>query len=201
MADSTVLAARALRRLLDAFVAHESGDGADLQALAADATRWTTLLERQPRRQRDMEAFRHDVLGDVVVEGSAVTSHYERCPVCGPANPVASGMTVRRDGEDVVCEVVLGAAYEGAPGRAHGGVVAALCDDATAYLGRVHGLVFFAGELCVRYVRPTPVGVPLTIRARITGREGRRVFTTATVQHGDEVVADATCIKVLLRTD
>jgi predicted thioesterase len=62
----------------------------------------------------------------------------------------------------------------------------------------VHGLAFVAGELCVRYVRPTPIGVPLTIRAVITRREGRRVFTEATVQHDGEIVAEATCIKVTL---
>ena len=35
---------------------------------------------------------------------------------------------MRRDGDEAVAQVCLGAAFEGAPGRAHGGVVAAVFD-------------------------------------------------------------------------
>jgi acyl-coenzyme A thioesterase PaaI-like protein len=75
-------------------------------------------------------------------------------------------------------------------------VVAALFDDVTAYLARLHGEAWLAGELTVRYLRPTPVGVPIALRARVAGRTGRRVFTEATATAGGTLIATARCTKV-----
>ena len=36
---------------------------------------------------------------------------------------------IHREGDDLIAYVTLRAAHEGAPGRSHGGVVAALFDD------------------------------------------------------------------------
>ena len=51
------------------------------------------------------------------------------CVVSGMANPMGIGARLWREGEEAVCQVTLGPAFEGAPGRAHGGVVAALIDE------------------------------------------------------------------------
>ena len=68
---------------------------------------------------------------------------------------------VRFEAEEVIAIVVLRDAFEGAPGRAHGGIVAAAFDDVTGFvIGLLHEPAF-TGELTVRYVKPVPVNTAL----------------------------------------
>ncbi|HEV8296636.1 MAG TPA: PaaI family thioesterase [Acidimicrobiales bacterium] len=196
MEDAATRAAAAVRRLGHALVAHVI-EPDDLARLALEADQWAELLESRPAYERTIEDMRRDLLAEEPADG-AVMRHFDRCPVCGPHHPFAVSFVPRRDGDEVSAAVLLGAGCEGAPGRAHGGVVAALFDDATAYLGRIHHHVWFGGELRVRYLRPTPVGVPLEVRARIAGVDGRKVFTEASASAGGVVVAEAACTKLLV---
>ena len=82
-----------------------------------------------------------------------------------------------------------GPACEGPPGHAHGGIIAALFDDATAFLTRLLDETCVASELTVHYRRPVPIGRPLHIEARVTRRDGRRIYTEATMHDGDTTVA------------
>ena len=106
-------------------------------------------------------------------------------------------MTFEPDG--VVARVVLRQAFEGAPGRAHGGIVAAAFDDVTGFvIGQLHEPAF-TGELTVRYLAPVPVNEPLVMRARLEGRERRKLFITAVALHGELVVA--TCRAIYITVD
>lgn len=40
-------------------------------------------------------------------------------------------MTFRREGDEIVADVRFGRAFEGAPGRVYGGIVAAIFNDVT----------------------------------------------------------------------
>ena len=51
-------------------------------------------------------------------------SHFAECVVSGTANPMGIAIDVRREGDEAVADFNLGAAFEGAPKRAHGGIVA-----------------------------------------------------------------------------
>ena len=78
--------------------------------------------------------------------------------VSGKANPMGIGAHSCQEGDEAVLRVTLGAAFEGAPGRAHGGVVATLIDET---MGMVLGIIAtpaFTGRLTVNYRAPTPVG-------------------------------------------
>jgi uncharacterized protein (TIGR00369 family) len=92
----------------------------------------------------------------------------------------------------------LGPAHEGVPGRAHGGVVAALFDDATAFLTRILDETCVGSELTVHFRRPVPIGQLLRIDARVARRDGRRIYTEATMHHGDTTVARAKSTKVII---
>ena len=101
--------------------------------------------------------------------------------------------------DGVVARVVLRKAFEGAPGRAHGGIVAAVFDDVTGFvIGQLREPAF-TGELTVRYVAPVPVEVPLEMRARLDGRERRKLFISAEARDGDKVVA--TCHAIYITVD
>ena len=69
--------------------------------------------------------------------------------------------------------ITFGAAFEGPPGTVHGGFIAAAFDmvvstTATRLLGQA-----VTRRLTVRYLRPTPLEVPLTFDAQIGEVEGR----------------------------
>jgi acyl-coenzyme A thioesterase PaaI-like protein len=119
--------------------------------------------------------------------------------VGGATNPTSVDVDVRFEGEEVIATVVLRDAFEGAPGRAHGGIVAAAFDDVTGFvIGLLHEPAF-TGELTVRYVKPVPVNKPLEMRARLRGRERRKLFIEAEAHDGDELVA--TCKAIYITVD
>jgi acyl-coenzyme A thioesterase PaaI-like protein len=116
--------------------------------------------------------------------------------VGGATNPASVDIDVRFEGEEVVATVVLRRAFEGAPGRAHGGIVAAAFDDVTGFVIGLLREPAFTGELTVRYVKPVPVDEPLEMRARLAGRERRKLFIEAEAHHGDELVATSKAIYI-----
>jgi len=83
---------------------------------------------------------------------------------------------VRRDGEEAVATLTRSAAHEGAPGRSHGGIVAALFDDVYGFVLNIVGKSAFTGELSVRYEAGVPIGVPLECRVRLAERDGRKLY-------------------------
>ena len=109
--------------------------------------------------------------------GSAGSGFGDRA-VAGNANPTSVDVDVEFEDVDVVGRFVLGRAFEGAPGRAHGGMVAAVFDDVTGYIiGRLREPAF-TGELTVRYEKPVPIETPLEMRS-----PPRRPRTPQAVHH------------------
>lgn len=136
--------------------------------------------------------------GELPVDGDAL-SHFPDCVVSGPANPMGLAIDVRYDGGDAVAKVVLGAAFEGAPGRAHGGVVAAVFDDLMGYQLSILKVPAFTGRLSVVYRAPTPVGEALMFRARLEGRDDRKLQISATAHTLEgALVAEATSTFVIV---
>ena len=114
--------------------------------------------------------------------------------VSGGANPLGLGARLWRDGDAAVLEVSLGPAFEGAPGRAHGGVVAALIDETMGIVLVLHGELAFTVQLQVAYRAPTPVGELLVARAHVVARDGRKLTIKAVVHCGELLVAEATAL-------
>lgn len=176
-------AAAALRRLGHALVGRDV-PAEVLERIAAVAEDHAAEADACPVRHRPVEALKRRLWEHAPPDGAAM-SHFDECVVSGQANPLGIAMRVRRDGDEAVARVRLGAAFEGAPQRAHGGVVAALFDDAMGYVLVIHRLPAFTGRLTVDYRAPVPVGVDVEIRARLRGREGRKLFLEATMSRLD----------------
>lgn len=177
-------AAAALRRMGHALARHDA-DERLLDEVAAAADRVTERLERSPARERDLLELKRRMFDVDVPDGQRVV-HFDECFVSGPWNPLGIAMEVHRDGDDAVATVELGAAFEGAPGRSHGGIVAAIFDDVLGYLLTFVNTPGFTGELTVRYHAATPIGQRLQFRARSEGRDGRKLHCSAEAR----VVAD-----------
>ena len=113
-------------------------------------------------------------------------------PVIGAANPIAPPMVVSAfEDQTVVGECTLQPIHEGPPGAVHGGWVATLLDQLLGHASAASGNRGFTAELKVRYRRPTPYGVPLTLRGRTDKVDGRRVHTSAEIVVDDVVTAEA----------
>jgi len=182
-------AAAALRRLGHALMGHE-GDDELLLEVAEAADRVARQIESQPPRRRDLLELKRRMFDVEVADGQQVV-HFDECFVSGPWNPMGIAVEVHRDGDDAVAEVTLGPAFEGAPGRSHGGIVAAIFDDVLGYLLTLRHQPGFTGELTVRYLAPTPISQPLVFRARMEGGEGRKLWTSAEATADGQVVATA----------
>jgi len=198
-------AAAALRDLAHAFVAHEL-DADGLAEVTRRATERAAALRGAPSRDRlaRLRAAREAAGAEPVTFAAALPgAGFEDRAVAGRANPTSVDLEVEFEDEEVVARVTLRRAFEGAPGRAHGGIVAAVFDDVTGFvIGRI-GQPAFTGELTVRFVAPVPVDEPLVLRARLDGRERRKIFISAeaTARADTDPLVVARCHAIYIAVD
>jgi len=175
--------AEALRRLLD--VAVETGAGpARLSAAAAAIDEVTASLTGSVIRP------------DFSVEPSSYRSHMSL--VGGLSHPIAPQlhMDVQADGGSGA--VVVSRLFQGGPGLCHGGVVALLVDHAMGCVANRVDRPAMTVRLTLRYRRPTPIEVPLTVTVRLDRIEGRQLHLSATVATPDEVTVEADGVFLIL---
>lgn len=188
-------AAAAMRRLGHAIVGHEIDDDA-FERMTTAVEALVGQVEASPPRRRNTLNMSSDLFVVPPPQGGARGSHFTDCIVTGPANPMGVAAQVLRDGDDAVLRSTLGDAFEGAPGRAHGGVVAALFDEVMGFVLSITCTPAFTGRLTVTYRAPVPIGVPLEFRARLTGRDGRKLLMAGEARRGDTVLAEAEALFV-----
>jgi acyl-coenzyme A thioesterase PaaI-like protein len=119
------------------------------------------------------------------------------CFVCGRDN--GAGLRARwvndRAAGEVRSSLVLAEHFHGYPGIAHGGIVAALLDEAMVRSllleGRFEDLMV-TGRMQVSYRRATPTAAPVTIVGRLLKRSTSRATASAEIRLADgSVTAEA----------
>ena len=131
------------------------------------------------------------------------------CYGCGRLNAEGLHIKSRWDGEDALCVFEPGPHHTAIPGYVYGGLIASLIDchatgtaSAAAYraqgreMGSEPAFRFLTASLQVDYLRPTPHGVPLEVRAHVEDVKGRKVTVTATVSAKGEVCARGRVVAV-----
>lgn len=103
------------------------------------------------------------------------------CFVCGPANPIGLHVRFALEGDVCVARFTPGEHHVGYAGVVHGGIVFSLLDDVMANSLWLRGERVFTARCEIRYRAAIPVGMPLRLEGRITGRRKRLVETTGTV--------------------
>jgi acyl-coenzyme A thioesterase PaaI-like protein len=122
------------------------------------------------------------------------------CFGCGPSNPSGLHVASRRadDGEGLVAEWTPGPDHVAFPGIVNGGIIGTLLDchsNWTASIsimdarGAADAPVCVTAEYAIRLRRPTPVGVPLRLRARVVELADPRATVEAELEAGGEVTA------------
>ncbi|WP_420608850.1 hotdog domain-containing protein [Candidatus Poriferisodalis sp.] len=166
-------AAGALRRLAHAFVRHRT-DPETLAEIAAWAEATAGRLEAGSAPvPRPADYFARRYTDPRPADGAEVTAFSDRA-FSGPANPTAMEVDMRRDGDGVRALVTFGAAFESAPGRAHGGSVCAVVDDVLGYLMVCLGIAAYTARLEIDYRGGVPIDEPVIFAGRETRREGRK---------------------------
>ncbi|HEY7946671.1 MAG TPA: PaaI family thioesterase [Acidimicrobiales bacterium] len=112
-------------------------------------------------------------------------------PVIGFANPVAPPVMVTAHDGALHGTAWFDYQYEGPPTCVHGGVIAMVFDEMLGAANILSGNPGMTGTLTIRYRKPTPLLSPLRLEASFDRREGRKIFTTGTIHHGDDLTAEA----------
>ena len=134
------------------------------------------------------------------------------CYGCGRLNEHGLQLKSYWDGEEAVAHFTPQPYHSGAmPGYIYGGLLASLIDchatgtaAAAGYraegreLGSEPALRYVTASLKVDYLRPTPLGVELEVRARVREIKGRKVIVEAWVQAGGEVCVRGEVVAVRL---
>ncbi|HWD01993.1 MAG TPA: PaaI family thioesterase [Amycolatopsis sp.] len=115
------------------------------------------------------------------VAGTELGVHFDECFGCG--DEIDAGLRLRSvvgEGHTVLSKFTVTPAHQGAPGLAHGGLLACAFDEA---LGSVVGNLLrrpaVTGKLETDFRRPVPVGSTLYIEAHLDGTAGRKIYVSA----------------------
>lgn len=182
------------------MVAYET-DSDLLRRIAQQATVTAEIVESGVRRRREIATLKAQMWGHLPASGEQM-AHFEECIVSGRANPMGIVMDVRREGMSAVAHLNLGAAFEGAPKRAHGGIVAAILDDIMGYVLTVENTPAYTGTMQVRYAAPTPVETDLVATAWMESRDGRKLTMQSTLKMLDgTILAEGSGVFIAIRPE
>ncbi|WP_210717657.1 PaaI family thioesterase [Amycolatopsis acididurans] len=106
--------------------------------------------------------------------------HYVECFGCGE---VESGLHIQStvgEQQRVFSQFKVTEAHQGAPGLAHGGLLACAFDEALgAAVGNLLHRPAVTGKLETDFLRPVPVGSTLFIATIVDGVAGRKIYASA----------------------
>jgi acyl-coenzyme A thioesterase PaaI-like protein len=191
-------AAARLRDLTRAFICHEIDDPA-LEELAGELKAMTAAIGAGRARLRSFDEIRREPEAPDVADGTAL-GHFDQCFVTGDGSPVGLAAAVRRDGDGLILVTSIPRTFEGMPGYAHGGIVAAVFDDLIGLtIGRLHRVSAPTVRVEVDFRRPLPLDQPVEFRTRLTARDGRKQTVTGEAVAGGVVHAEAKGLLVTLQ--
>ncbi|MBK5221855.1 MAG: PaaI family thioesterase [Acidimicrobiia bacterium] len=116
---------------------------------------------------------------------------FDHSPILGQANPLAPPLHLEFGHDIIVATATFGSAYEGPPGCVHGGWIAAAFDEVLGATQSLSGSGGMTAYLKVDYRSPTPLHQPLRFEGELVRTEGRKIFTTGRLLHGDVLTAEA----------
>lgn len=109
-------------------------------------------------------------------------------PFSGRFNPLAPPVEYVIEGDKLIGEITLDAAYEGPPKCVHGGIISGIYDQLLSVLSVTKQLGGPTAYLNVSYIKPTPLHSPLRFEAWIESVEDKKVLIKGTCYSGDEEV-------------
>lgn len=139
---------------------------------------------------------------DAPAPGEPLGAHYEHCFGCGGGQPHGLHLEARAgEGVRITAEFTVRPVHQGAPGLAHGGVLATALDETLGSLNWLLRTIAVTGRLETDFVRPVPVDTVLYLEAEVTAVVSRKIYCTASGRIGGPdgpvaVRADALFVEV-----
>lgn len=117
-------------------------------------------------------------------------SPHGSCYVCGNINPHGIGLIwyARKDGS-IFTEVTLTLKQQGPDGYIHGGASAAILDEIIGVAIWRAGYNVAIVNLNVNFRQAIPIDTPIIAEARMTAKDGRKIFGTGEIKLPDGSVA------------
>jgi uncharacterized protein (TIGR00369 family) len=115
-----------------------------------------------------------------------------QCFICGLQNPFGLKMTFYDNGLDETrCDYTIPDQYQGYPGIAHGGIVAAMLDEAVGRVSLINDPNHFmmTVKLELKYRQPVPTETPLTLIGKMLRLRGRLAVATGELRLPDGTIA------------
>ena len=116
--------------------------------------------------------------------GTRLPQHHAGCFACGDGE---GGLRLRfTAGEQLTMTGTFTPAshHQGSPGITHGGILAAVCDEALGALQTFFPEPAVTASLSTDFRRPVPVGTELHLRCRVDSREGRKLRVSGEARLG-----------------
>lgn len=115
------------------------------------------------------------------------------CFVCGKDNGAGLQATFTTDRENhrSFCRLTIAPRFQGWQDVVHGGVIAALLDEACIYAGLGLDKQLVTAELTVRYKKPLLVGQEVVVTGEVVEKRRKVLRIKAWLAVGDEVHAEA----------
>ena len=96
------------------------------------------------------------------------------------------------DNRSLTASLTLDERHQAGPGIVHGGLVAAVLDEATGLLATHYRFPSVTARLEVRFRRPVPINTVLSVRAEVRGERGRRTDVLGELRDPEgELLSDA----------
>lgn len=117
-------------------------------------------------------------------------SPHGSCYICGDVNPHGIGLTwyAREDGS-IFTEVKLTIKQQGPDGYIHGGASAAILDEIIGVAIWRAGYNVAVVNLDIQFRKAIPVDSTVTVEARMTEQNGRKIYGTGEIYLPDGTVA------------
>jgi uncharacterized protein (TIGR00369 family) len=145
------------------------------------------MRQRRPELQRETT---NSLPGEARPRTKQPNSRH--CFVCGVHNAYGLGLRFYETGAgQVVAEYAVPERYQGFPGVVHGGVVAAMLDEAAgrAAMTGEEGRFMVTAKLEVSYRQPVRVGESLLLTGALVRRRGRLASANAQIALADGTIA------------
>ncbi|MED5388216.1 MAG: PaaI family thioesterase [Pseudomonadota bacterium] len=139
--------------------------------------------------QRDYRAILQRLLAGEGT-GDDVTDLVDFEILSGKASPMSPPLELWLDGDRVRGRAHFGMAFQGPPGRVHGGVLSLALDMLMAKTQDFVRQIGMTGTLNIRYLAGTPINAPVDFEARLVSLERRKLRCEGGVWvNGEQTVA------------
>jgi uncharacterized protein (TIGR00369 family) len=125
------------------------------------------------------------------------------CFICGELNPIGLKTRPEIDPErrSAICRLTIPAEFQGWEGVVHGGVIAALLDEVSAYAAMTISKQVVTAELHTRYLKPVPVDVEIVVSAVVREQKRRSLVIDAELVRDETVLARSEARMVIFKDD